>query len=134
MWAWDLRAGRAQALYELSTGNTHVMRLVWHQGSNSLLASTKSTYIKKYGGNNEDDWEGWSDQEDGGRDGGGNHQAWDAVPWWPRGARHTRRDFRAYFNEPELAVIQYRFSDGAERGVSRCDKPTFAYAYRPGRW
>jgi WD40 repeat protein len=38
VWCFDLRQGRAQALYELSTGNTCVETLAWHQGSNTLYA------------------------------------------------------------------------------------------------
>jgi WD40 repeat protein len=39
VWCFDLRRGRAQALYELSTGNTAVQELAWHEGSNTLVAS-----------------------------------------------------------------------------------------------
>jgi WD40 repeat protein len=39
VWCFDLRRGQAQALYELSTGNTAVQELAWHEGSNTLVAS-----------------------------------------------------------------------------------------------
>jgi WD40 repeat protein len=42
VFAWDLRASRAQALYELSTGNQIVNALGWHKGSSSLIASCES--------------------------------------------------------------------------------------------
>jgi WD40 repeat protein len=42
VFAWDLRASRAQALYELSTGNQIVNALGWHQGSSSLMASCEA--------------------------------------------------------------------------------------------
>ena len=47
IWAWDLRrvgsgGSRAQALYELSTGNMIVNGLAWHEGSSSLMASCES--------------------------------------------------------------------------------------------
>ena len=47
VWAWDLRrvgsgGSRAQALYELSTGNMIVNALAWHEGSSSLMASCES--------------------------------------------------------------------------------------------
>ncbi len=132
MWAWDLRAGRAQALYELSTGNTRVKALAWHPATNSLLASCDSAFCDPAGGNNEDDWQGWSDQqeEQAARGGRGPYDVWDSIPWWPIAAKHSRKDFKAYFNEPEWAMIQYRFSDRAARGVPESAKPSFAYAYR----
>jgi WD40 repeat protein len=44
VWAWDLRGGQGQALYELSTGNLDVDALAWHQASSSLIVSCNSTY------------------------------------------------------------------------------------------
>jgi hypothetical protein len=39
VWAWDLRGGQGQVLYELSTGNLEVNSLAWHEGSSSLIAN-----------------------------------------------------------------------------------------------
>jgi WD40 repeat protein len=39
VWCFDLRRGQGQALYELSTGNTCVEQLAWHEGSNTLYAA-----------------------------------------------------------------------------------------------
>lgn len=44
VWAWDLRNGSAQALYQLSTGNLTVESLAWHESSSSLIASCESNY------------------------------------------------------------------------------------------
>jgi WD40 repeat protein len=44
VWAWDLRGGQGQALYELSTGNLDVDALAWHEASSSLIVSCNSTY------------------------------------------------------------------------------------------
>mgnify|MGYP001807535882 CR=1 FL=1 len=39
VWAWDVRASSAQALYQLSTGNQEVTSLAWHAASNTLIAN-----------------------------------------------------------------------------------------------
>jgi hypothetical protein len=44
VWAWDLRNGSAQSLYQLSTGNLVVEALAWHESSSSLIASCESSY------------------------------------------------------------------------------------------
>jgi hypothetical protein len=44
VWAWDVRASSAQALYQLSTGNQEVTSLAWHEGSSSLIASCEAHY------------------------------------------------------------------------------------------
>ena len=44
VWAWDVRAGSAQTLYQLSTGNQVVNSLAWHQGSSSLIASCEALH------------------------------------------------------------------------------------------
>jgi WD40 repeat protein len=48
VWAWDLRGGQGQALYELSTGNLDVDALAWHQASSSLIVSCNSTYKDRW--------------------------------------------------------------------------------------
>jgi hypothetical protein len=50
VWAWDLRGGQGQALYELSTGNLDVDALVWHEASSSLIASCNGTYRDRWVG------------------------------------------------------------------------------------
>jgi hypothetical protein len=50
VWAWDLRGGQGQALYELSTGNLDVNALAWHEGSSSLIASCDSSYEDRWVG------------------------------------------------------------------------------------
>jgi WD40 repeat protein len=42
VWAWDVRASSAQALYQLSTGNQEVTSLAWHAASNTLIANCKA--------------------------------------------------------------------------------------------
>lgn len=44
VWAWDMRAGHAQALYQLSTGNQWVSSLAWHAASSSLIANCEAHY------------------------------------------------------------------------------------------
>jgi hypothetical protein len=44
VWAWDVRASSAQALYQLSTGNQEVTSLAWHAASNTLIANCESHY------------------------------------------------------------------------------------------
>jgi WD40 repeat protein len=44
VWAWDVRAGAAQALYQLSTGNQEVTSLAWHAASNTLIANCEANY------------------------------------------------------------------------------------------
>jgi hypothetical protein len=44
VWAWDVRASSAQALYQLSTGNQAVSSLAWHEASSSLIASCEALY------------------------------------------------------------------------------------------
>ncbi len=119
VWAWDLRAGRAQALYELSTGNTRVHALAWHQGTNSLLASCDSTWCDRHGINHRDDWEGGEEEEEEEGDGGGR--------WWPREATHGREDFKAYWTEARSCVVQYRFSDRPKGTVPRSEGPRFRW-------
>ncbi len=122
MWAWDLRAGGAQTLYELSTGNTRVQALAWHQGSSSLLASCESMHYE------------WQGSKTGEGDGDGDEEEGQAGPGdvvgggvaverrcWPKGAKHALRDFKAYWTETESCVVQYRFSDRAGGAVPDCD-------------
>ncbi len=113
VWAWDLRAGRAQALYELSTGNARVLALAWHQGSSSLLASCESMYDDCH-----EDWAGGSDGE--GEGGSGSR-------WWPKRAKHDRKDFKAYWTEADSCVVQYRFSDRAGGAVPESQGPAFGW-------
>jgi WD40 repeat protein len=42
VWAWDVRASSAQALYQLSTGNQEVTSLAWHAASNTLIANCEA--------------------------------------------------------------------------------------------
>ncbi|KAG2486784.1 hypothetical protein HYH03_014583 [Edaphochlamys debaryana] len=56
IWCWDVRAGSAQPLYELSTGNLEVLALAWHPRSASLLASCSSPREDRMGGFNRSDW------------------------------------------------------------------------------
>lgn len=42
VWAWDVRAGSAQALYQLSTGNQEVTSLAWHAATNTLIANCEA--------------------------------------------------------------------------------------------
>jgi WD40 repeat protein len=44
VWAWDVRASSAQALYQLSTGNQEVSSLAWHEASSSLIACCDAHY------------------------------------------------------------------------------------------
>lgn len=48
VWAWDLRGGNGQALYQLSTGNLDVESLVWHEGTSSLVASGDSKHEDRW--------------------------------------------------------------------------------------
>ncbi len=124
MWAWDLRAGRAQALYELSTGNTRVQALAWHQATNSLLAACESVYSDRHGNNHRDDWSGGSDEgddEDEGEEGGGGGR------WWPKRAKHDRKDFKAYWTEADSCVVQYRFSGEPKQEVPESEGPAFGW-------
>ncbi len=115
MWAWDLRAGGAQALYELSTGNTRVQALAWHQGSNSLLASCESAFCDQQGGSRRGDWE----RVNSGNDAEGKKR------WWPKRAKHVVEDFKGYWTEAGSCVVQYRFSDGAGAAVPESAGPSF---------
>lgn len=54
--AWDLRGGHARVMYELSTGNSLVMSLAWHESSSSLLASCGSPWEDDRGLHKEGDW------------------------------------------------------------------------------
>lgn len=42
VWCWDLRASKAEVLYEMSTGNNSVVGLAWHEKSSTLLSSCES--------------------------------------------------------------------------------------------
>jgi WD40 repeat protein len=44
VWAWDVRASSAQALYQLSTGNQEVTSLAWHAASNTLIANCEARH------------------------------------------------------------------------------------------
>lgn len=48
VWAWDLRNGSAQSLYQLSTGNLKVEALTWHEGTSSLIASCENIYQNRW--------------------------------------------------------------------------------------
>ncbi len=122
VWAWDLRAGRAQTLYELSTGNTRVLALAWHQGSSSLLASCESLYSYR----REEDRAGGSDEEEEGVEDEGEEEAGEegGKRWWPKQATHARRDFKAYWNQPRSCVVQYCFSEEAEQEVPYSGGPS----------
>ena len=56
IWAWDLRAGKAKPLYELSTGNMSVSSLSWHEGTNSLIAACESLAESRMGSCSREDF------------------------------------------------------------------------------
>lgn len=56
IWAWDLRAGQARVLYELSTGNMVVHGLAWHEGSSSLIASCECMTENRLGESYKEDF------------------------------------------------------------------------------
>jgi hypothetical protein len=39
IWAWAVRGGQGQVLFQLSTGNLDVNSLAWREGSSSLIAN-----------------------------------------------------------------------------------------------
>ncbi|WIA41720.1 hypothetical protein OEZ86_009065 [Tetradesmus obliquus] len=108
VWAWDLRGGAAQALYELSTGNLDVTALAWHEASSSLIASCSSSYedLIDYRMEPESDSNDNSDGEE---------------RWWPTTAAHGMKDFRAYFVKSRSATPCYTFSSSAAKKVPRSD-------------
>ncbi|WIA21424.1 hypothetical protein OEZ85_000638 [Tetradesmus obliquus] len=108
VWAWDLRGGAAQALYELSTGNLDVTALAWHEASSSLIASCSSSYedLIDYRMEPESDSDDTSDGEE---------------RWWPTTAAHGMKDFRAYFVKSRSATLCYTFSSSAAKKVPRSD-------------
>ena len=133
VWAWDLRGGQARPLYELSTGNMTVQSLVWHQGSNSLIAACDSPCEDRHGGCDQDDFtmlEGRggnsgseSSGEDGDSDYGGDER------WWPKRARHQPADFGRFLSVVQSCVLRYRFSADAKHIVPFSEPPPFSGFY-----
>ena len=126
VWAWDLRGGQARPLYELSTGNMTVQSLVWHQGSNSLIAACESPCEHRHGGCDQDNFrvlEGRGGSsgsgEDGGSDYGGDER------WWPKRARHQPGDFGRFLSVVQSCVLKYKFSTNANQIVPFSEPPSF---------
>eukprot|EP00882_Tetradesmus_deserticola_P020625 GHRQ01022286.1.p1 GENE.GHRQ01022286.1~~GHRQ01022286.1.p1 ORF type:complete len:189 (+),score=68.34 GHRQ01022286.1:37-567(+) len=135
VWAWDLRGGQGQALYELSTGNLIVNALAWHEGSSSLIASCDSPYEDRFGGCERDEFErvGCSSSSSSADDGeGGDSEDEDGREsfaederWWPNAATHGAKDFPAYFAKARSAVLCYTFSSSASQQVPASDEVYF---------
>ncbi|KAF6253262.1 hypothetical protein COO60DRAFT_434032 [Scenedesmus sp. NREL 46B-D3] len=128
VWAWDVRGGQGQALYELSTGNLDVSALAWHEPSSSLIASCDSSYEDRMGGCYREDFE-----RVGGGSGGGDDEDEDDDEsfdederWWPNKATHGAKDFPAYFAKSRSAVLCYTFSSSPSQQVPPSDEVYFA--------
>ena len=112
IWAWDLRGGQARCVYEMSTGNTIVESLVWHQGSNSLIAACDSPWENRHGDCSEDDFIHLGEEGEArigrgdGSDGEDSQEESDDMEgyYWPISAFHSYKDFGRY-------SMRYRQSD-----------------------
>jgi WD40 repeat protein len=115
---WDIRSSRY--LYELSTGNTTVMDMVWHTPSSSLIACLYCDYIDRYGhGLNY----GYNDNNEDADDqlGMPSHiyistiyqyginVIFSACVGWPSEALHDQSDFGMPFDYGRHGILSYRF-------------------------
>ncbi|KAG2446142.1 hypothetical protein HXX76_000739 [Chlamydomonas incerta] len=152
IWCWDLRRGAARPLYELSTGNTNVRALAWHEPSSPLLAVREAPAVHR---NLVHEWQCWMrvsvtndpnmlsdgvDDGGGGVGGGGGgvgqlqageHESasGDARPgvkrWWPRQALHWPDQFPRYWSLADSCVLRYSFGQGASGQVPPSQGPPF---------
>jgi hypothetical protein len=109
---WDVRAGAAKFLYELSTGNNQVTGMEWDGERSVLYASTDCDYVDRMG-----NWTGYrrakipraerqsageeakdeqEDEEDGDDD--------DYARCWPRKAAHAEEYFGHLFDAGEHRI------------------------------
>ncbi|KAI0649478.1 hypothetical protein C8Q79DRAFT_999240 [Trametes meyenii] len=122
---WDLRAGAC--VYELSTGNNVVVRMVWDAPRNILYAATKNEYLDAQGRhvdyrradiprwaaregqvNDESRSTRWCDRDD----------EWDANQLsWPNRAFHEEDFFGYAYDAGGHALMSYNFKDNADPTV-----------------
>eukprot|EP01084_Bolivina_argentea_P079283 143825_1 len=98
---WDIRKVNKNtnnsSLYEISTGNTCVMQIIWHKGSQSLFARVDCSYIDRMGNRYYgDDW----DYDD---------EYQDEENQWPSKAKHKKDDFACQYDAGSNGVFRYQF-------------------------
>jgi WD40 repeat protein len=102
---WDLRLGTC--LYELSTGNSTVHGIYYHNTSNTLYASVES--------NHQDDNYMDGDDYDSEMDEDSDDERYDSP--WPTQAVHGRYDFEEYYMVDYCSLISYNFKNAPEQPI-----------------
>ncbi|KAL7550322.1 hypothetical protein ACHAWF_013563 [Thalassiosira exigua] len=108
---WDLRMPGSH-VYTMATGNTVVDHLFWHEGTSSLLASTHSKHILKYGRYGAGYSNGDRLDED-------EMEEMRQTGHWPRRAVHDRSYFGAQWHVDSCALLQYPFKNGGKSTIEQ---------------
>ncbi|KAJ7479389.1 hypothetical protein B0H11DRAFT_2423573 [Mycena galericulata] len=119
---WDVRGKRM--VYELSTGNTQVTGMAWHEAHCALYVSTTCEYMDQYGRSrgyrhakvprtartldlegedSDEDYDSDDDDDDG--------------PCWPKNAAHAEDYFGHLFDAGDHRIFRYAFKEGPDISV-----------------
>ncbi|KAJ7438782.1 hypothetical protein B0H11DRAFT_1829022 [Mycena galericulata] len=120
---WDVRGKRM--VYELSTGNTQVTGMAWHEAHCALYVSTTCEYMDQYGRSRgyrhakvprtartldlegEDSDEDYDSDDDDDDDG----------PCWPKNAAHAEDYFGHLFDAGDHRIFRYAFKEAPDISV-----------------